>query len=138
MWVKLMMMMNVVLYRLTRGGLGSKMAGQSLLLLFSIGRKSGKRYITPINYYQDGDRYLVVASNWGKANHPGWYFNLISQGRALIQVNSVKLNVRASLADGLEYDRLWTYVCGKNPFYSVYQKKVARRIPVVILTPEKS
>ena len=70
MWIKVLMAMNVFMYRLTRGALGSKMAGQSVLLLHTIGRKSGKAFTIPLNYYRDGEDYMIVASNWGKEYHP--------------------------------------------------------------------
>jgi len=67
MLIKLLMTINVFLYRLTNGVIGGKMGGQSVLLLHTIGRKSGKSYITPTNYFRDGKNYVLVASNWGKS-----------------------------------------------------------------------
>lgn len=61
-WIRALMAMNVFIYRLTRGRLGSKMAGQSVLLLHTVGHKSGAAYTTPINYYRDGEAYVVIAS----------------------------------------------------------------------------
>jgi len=62
--------MNAWLVRVTGGRIGSQLGRQSILLLHTVGRKSGKAYITPVTYFRDGDRYLVVASNWGKPEHP--------------------------------------------------------------------
>jgi deazaflavin-dependent oxidoreductase (nitroreductase family) len=137
MWVKILMKINVFLYRLSGGRLGSKMAGQSVLLLHTTGRKSGKSYVTPLNYYRDDGRYVLVASNWGKDHHPGWFYNLTSQGKATIQVKDLSLPVRASLAEGEEYRRLWRYVTNENDFYIRYQEQTDRKIPLVILIPEK-
>lgn len=135
-WIKALMAMNVLIYRLTRGRLGSKMAGQSVLLLHTVGRKSGAAYITPINYYQDGEAYVVVASNWGKDSHPGWFYNLMHQGTATIQVKDQRIRVRARQATGEEYARLWSTVTSPNDYYVGYQKQTKRQIPVVVLTPE--
>ncbi|MEJ2707466.1 MAG: nitroreductase family deazaflavin-dependent oxidoreductase [Anaerolineales bacterium] len=132
------MTFNVLLYRLSGGRLGSRMAGQSVLLLHTTGRKSGKSYLTPLNYYRDGDHYILVASNWGKDHHPDWFYNLTAQDTAVIQVKDRSLPVRARLAEGEEYQRLWRYVTDKNDFYVRYQEKTDRKIPLVILTPEKA
>ena len=136
MWIKVLMAMNVFLYRLTRGALGSRMAGQSVLLLHTIGRKSGKAFTIPLNYYRDGENYVVVASNWGKEYHPAWFYNLMQQGRTEIQVKDRKMHVQASQATGDDYDRLWKVVTGQNDYYVRYQKQTDRKIPLIILTPE--
>ncbi len=128
--------MNVFLYRLTRGALGSRMGGQSVLLLQTVGRKSGKTFTTPINYYRDGENYLIVASNWGKENHPAWFYNLMHQGTTTIQVKNKSIRVSASQATGEDYERLWRLVTSRNDFYTRYQAKMSRKIPIVILTPK--
>jgi deazaflavin-dependent oxidoreductase (nitroreductase family) len=134
-WIRSLMSTNVFLYRLTGGRLGGKMGGQNVLLLHTIGRKSGKTYITPTNYYRDGENYVLVASNWGEASHPSWYFNLLHQPSTHIQVLDQLIQVQAHPASGEEYARLWSYVTGKNAFYVRYQQKTKRQIPLIILTP---
>ena len=136
MWIKLLMSLNVFFYRLTNGRLGSTMNGQSVLLLHTTGRKSGKVYITPTNYFRDGENYILVASNWGKDKHPAWFFNLRRQKKATIQVKDKVLQVSAREAMGEEYRRLWQVVTSKNEYYIRYQKQTVRQIPIVILTPE--
>jgi len=135
-WIRALMAMNVFIYRLARGRLGSKMAGQSVLLLHTVGHKSGAAYITPINYYRDGEAYVVVASNWGKDSHPGWFYNLMHQGTTTIQVKDQTIRVRARQATGEEYARLWSTVTSLNDYYVGYQKQTKRQIPVIVLTPE--
>ena len=136
MWVRLLMVTNVFLYRLTGGRLGSRMAGQNVLLLHTTGRKSGKAYTTPTNYFRDGENYLVVASNWGKDQHPAWFYNLMQQQTAAIQVKDKLIRVHPSQAAAAEYDRLWALVSSRNTYYGRYQAQAGRKIPVVILTPE--
>ena len=135
--IKALMTINTFLFRLTGGRLGSKMAGQTVLLLNTTGRKSGKAYTTPINYYRANGDYLVVASNWGKDQHPGWYFNLIQQPVATIQVKDRLLSVQAHPASDAEYDKLWNFVTSKNEFYIRYQSQTKRKIPVMILSEYK-
>jgi deazaflavin-dependent oxidoreductase (nitroreductase family) len=134
-WIRLLMVTNVFLFRLTGGFLGSRMAGQNVLLLHSTGRKSGKAYITPTNYYNDGENYVLVASNWGKDRHPAWFYNLMHQQTATIQVKDKLILVRPRQASLAEYDRLWALVSSQNAYYVRYQAQTGRKIPVVILTP---
>jgi deazaflavin-dependent oxidoreductase (nitroreductase family) len=134
--VKVFTALHIFIYRLTSGILGSQMGGQSMLLLSTTGRKSGKIHVIAISYFRDGNHYLLVASNWGKEHHPAWYHNLISQPLADIQVKARKLRVTGRPAADEEYERLWTLVNAKNPMYTRYQQNTRRKIPIVILEPQ--
>ena len=134
--VKIFTTLNVLIYRLTGGILGSQMGGQSMLLLSTTGRKSGKIHVIAISYFRDGNHYILVASNWGKSHHPAWYHNLISQPLAEIQVKARKIRVCAHPAAIEEYERLWNYVNTKNPVYNRYQRNNYRKIPIMILEPQ--
>ncbi len=135
-WVKILMALNIFLYRLTGGVLGGRMMGQNVLLLTTFGRKSGKKRVTPVNYFRDGENYLLVGSNWGKPTQASWYLNLMHRPSAIIRVKRKTLAVTARPAGEDEYARLWAYVTGLNPFYPRYQAQTQRRIPIVILTPQ--
>ena len=134
-WIKLFTAANAFLFRITGGRLGNRMGGQSVLILHTIGRKSGKTRTTPLSYYRDGNVYLVVASNWGKEVHSDWYYNLLRNPRTTIQVGADVLPVEARPAEGEEYNRLWSLVSNRNDQYRKYQKGLARKIPIVVLTP---
>jgi F420H(2)-dependent quinone reductase len=129
------MSLNVLIYRLSRGVLSSRMAGYSILLLHTTGRKSGAAYTIPLTYFRDGENYLLVASNWGKELNPGWYYNLLHQPDVTIQVRNQVLAVIAHPAAGAEYTRLWKAITNRNNFYVRYQKKTSRQIPVMVLIP---
>ncbi len=133
--VKIFTALNVFFYRLTGGILGGQMGGQSMLLLSTTGRKSGRTHVIAITYFRDGDHYILVASNWGKDHHPAWYHNLISQPLAEIQVKRQKLRVCAHPASDGEYERLWDFVTRHNSQYTRYQRQTQRKIPVMILEP---
>ncbi len=135
-WIKVLMAVNIFLYRLTGGWLGGRMQGQNVLLLDTVGRKSGRRHTTPVNYFRDGENYLLVGSNWGKPGQAAWYLNLMQQPEARVQVGKRTFQVRARPADEGEHARLWGYVTSLNPFYTRYQAQTKRQIPIVILTPE--
>lgn len=112
------------------------MGKQSVLLVHTIGRKSGKPYTTPLSFYRDGGNYLIVGSNWGKENPPDWFLNLMQHPQTTIQVKGKTLQVEAYQAEGEDYQRLWAVVTKKNSQYLEYQKTTTRQIPILILTPE--
>ena len=126
---------NAFLFQITNGRFGNRMGKQSVLLLHTVGRKSGKSYTTPLSYYRDGENYLIVASNWGKEEQADWFRNLMRHSRTTIQVKDTTLQVEARQAEGEEYQRLWKDVTRQNPQYIEYQKTLTRRIPIMILTP---
>jgi deazaflavin-dependent oxidoreductase (nitroreductase family) len=110
-------------------------ARQPLLLLTHIGAKTGKRRTNPLAYFRDGDRYIVVASKGGAPTNPDWYYNLLANPRATIEVGSDRIEVTAELAGLAERERLWAMVIESNPAFKEYEKKTRRTIPLVILTP---
>ncbi len=131
------MALNIFLYRLTGGALGGRMMGQNVLLLTTLGRRSGKERVTPVNYYRDGENYFLVGTNWGKPVQASWYLNLMHRPSAVIQVKRKTLAVTARPADEDEYARWWPHVTSLNPFYPRYQAQTRRRIPIVVLTPQE-
>ena len=111
------------------------MAGYSILLLHTKGRKSGAAYTIPLTFFQDGANYLLVASNWGRQHNPGWYYNLLDQPATVVQINEQIITVNAHPATRDEYTHLWKKVTSRNNFYVRYQKKTRRQIPIVVLKP---
>ncbi len=133
--IKLMTLLNVSIYRLSNGRLGNQLGKQSVLLLHTIGRKSGKKYFTTLSYYREGENYLLVATNWGKENHPAWFYNLMKHPRATIQFGTRTIISNARQATEEEYPRLWQLVTEKNGQYEKYQRHMKRRIPIIVLEP---
>jgi deazaflavin-dependent oxidoreductase (nitroreductase family) len=80
------MAVHVFLYRLTGGRIGGSMWGFNLLLLTTIGRKSGKEHTTPLGCFDYEGGYVVAATNGGLPNNPGWYYNLKSKPQVTIQI----------------------------------------------------
>ena len=129
------MLAHKLIYRLTRGLVGHNALFHRFLLLRTTGRNSGKRYLTPLSYFKDGNNHILVASNWGQADHPQWYKNLLKEPETLIQVRSRKIPVRVKHPDGQEYVRLWMLVTRLNRHYVRYQSRMDRKIPIVVLEP---
>jgi deazaflavin-dependent oxidoreductase (nitroreductase family) len=103
------------------------------LLLSTRGRKSGKLRRTALIYGQEGDRYLLVASNGGADSHPAWYLNLVEHPDVTVQVLADVFNARARTATNAEREPLWRNMASVFPLYDEYQRKAERQIPLVIL-----
>lgn len=122
-------------YRTTGGGVGGRLAGASVLLLTSTGRKSGKERTIPLLYLEDDENIVVVASNGGSPRHPAWWLNLEKKPEAIIEIAHRKQRVRAKKASPKEKDRLWPKLVAMYPSYECYQRRTDRESPVVILRP---
>src|SRR5262245_12867888 len=117
----------------TDGQQGHVYNGLPALLLTTRGRRSGKLRRTALFYGQDGDCYLLVASNGGAPNHPAWYHNLVDHPEVEIQVGSDKFSARARTATAEEKPALWRLMVALFPLYESYQAKAGREIPLVIV-----
>jgi deazaflavin-dependent oxidoreductase (nitroreductase family) len=133
--IRIFMAANAFLIRTTSGRIGSKLGTQTILLLETIGRKSGQPRVIPIAYFLHGGKYLIVESNWGKDKHADWYLNLQKQPRAVLQVNGKRITVEAHDAQGDEYARLWKFATKRHPPYLRYQEMTKRRIPIIVFQP---
>jgi deazaflavin-dependent oxidoreductase (nitroreductase family) len=128
---------HLVVYRLSRGRFLSRVAGMPVLLLTTTGRRSGKARITPLTFFRDGADLVVIASNGGADQPPDWSLNLRQNPRALVEIGTDELTVQARTASAEERERLWVGITATYSGYAGYQKKAARQIPVLILTPHR-
>ena len=137
-WVELFWRWHPKLYRLSGGQIGGKMAGLPVLLIETIGRKSGERRETALTYLPypsaDGDRYVVIASVLGEPRHPAWYLNLRADPKIAVTVGPNRIAVDARDAEGEERERIWDALIEVSPDYAGYRKQTERRIPVVVLS----
>ncbi len=133
--IKWFMAVNSFLIRISSGRIGSKLGTQTILILHTVGRKTGQPRSIPIAYFDFEGKYLIVESNWGKDRHADWYLNLKKQPHARIDVKGRSISVRMREAGGEEYSRLWSFATQKHPPYLDYQNMTKRRIPIVVLEP---
>jgi len=131
---------HVRLYRLFQGRVVGRLSQgfAPLLLLTTLGRRSGRRRTQLVGYMRDGPAFLIVGANGGLSSDPGWVFNLRARHEAEVQVGGERIQVRAAILTGDERARAWREVTGRYPFFDVYQAVVRRSIPVVRLDPEPS
>ncbi|RAV08211.1 nitroreductase family deazaflavin-dependent oxidoreductase [Mycolicibacterium sp. GF69] len=105
------------------------------LLLEHIGRKSGKRLVSPLVYIHDGDDVIVVASQGGRDTDPQWYRNLVANPQAHIEIGSERRPVRAVTATPEQRARLWPKLVEAYADFDTYEAWADREIPVIILQP---
>jgi deazaflavin-dependent oxidoreductase (nitroreductase family) len=128
-----------VLYKLSGGRFGHEMPdGRRILLLSTVGCRSGKRRTTPLVYMPDEDRFVVVASNGGAESDPAWWRNLEARPEAEVQAGARHVAVRARRADGAEADGIWPRACEYNDHWAGYRTHTQRAIPLVILEPREA
>jgi F420H(2)-dependent quinone reductase len=131
-FIKWFMSINSLILRLSRGRVGSKLGTQTILILHTIGRKSGQDRAIPIAYFDHEGRFLIVASNWGKDRQADWYLNLKNDPHARLEINGKVIQVTAHEAVDEEYDRLWKFATDCHPPYLEYQNKTTRHIPIMV------
>jgi len=129
---------HVFLYRIAKGRFVGRFHGGSILLLTTVGRRSGKKRTRPLMYFRKGDDLLLVASNAGRDRHPGWFWNLKRNSVATIQIGSKKRRVRAREASPGEREVLWPKVVERFPGYGAYEQMTTRKIPILVLSPNDS
>jgi deazaflavin-dependent oxidoreductase (nitroreductase family) len=122
-------------YRATGGKLFGRMGKSPILLLNTVGRKSGKKRTSPLLYVMDGEDFVIIASKGGAPTHPAWYLNLRNDPEATVEIGDREVRVRAEEADSEAKARLWRKMVEMYPTYDDYQKKTEREIPLLILHP---
>ncbi|HEX3790148.1 MAG TPA: nitroreductase family deazaflavin-dependent oxidoreductase [Pseudonocardiaceae bacterium] len=125
---------RAVIEQFRAGGEIEGMHRDRLVLLSTVGARSGQRRTTPMMFHRDDDRLLVVASNIGAPRHPDWYLNLVAEPKVTVEIGDQTYEALATPAEGTEYDRLWNVLTSNYPFFTEHQAKTDRTIPVVILT----
>jgi deazaflavin-dependent oxidoreductase (nitroreductase family) len=124
-------------YRASGGRLLGRVVGMPVLLLTTTGRRSGRPRTAALTYFRDGADLVVIGSFGGSDLPPAWWLNLQRDPRASVLTGATTSKVTARAATTEEHERLWPLVTETYPGYSRYQKRTARPIPIVMLTPEK-
>lgn len=123
------------LVRRTGGRLGSRFLGAPVLVLRTVGRKSGKSRDSPMFYVRRGDDLVVVASNAASARPPAWWLNLQAQPRAEAAVKGKNSSVVARPAKPEEERELWPQFVEMYRGYDHYKSIATRDLPMVVLEP---
>jgi len=124
-------------FRANAGKVGGMFAGRTLLLLHTVGAKSGEERINPVACVKDGDRYVIIASKGGAPTNPHWYHNILAHPKVTVEVGTDQFQVSAAVASEPERTRLYQKMVAVMPGFADYEQKTTRVIPVIILTPVK-
>ncbi|MFE9308873.1 nitroreductase family deazaflavin-dependent oxidoreductase [Streptomyces sp. NPDC006706] len=128
---------QVELYESSGGTKGTTLldTGLPVILLTTVGARSGRIRKTPLMRVEHEGRYAVVASQGGAPKHPFWYFNLKADPRVELQDGPAKQDMTAREVTGAEKARWWERAVAAFPPYAEYQEKTSREIPVFVLEP---
>ena len=126
-----------VIEQFRAGGEIEGMHRDGLVLLTTVGARTGRRHTTPMMFHRDGDRLLVIASNAGAPRHPDWYRNLVANPRVTVEVGDERYEAVAAALEGPERERLWATLKDAYPFFADHETKTDRTIPVVALAKDE-
>jgi deazaflavin-dependent oxidoreductase (nitroreductase family) len=105
------------------------------MLLHTTGRRTGQGRSNPVLFLRDGDRYVVVASNYGRDRHPAWSANLQANPRALVQIGARREEVVARRATSREFERYWPRLVEIWPGWTKYRQMTDREFRMFVLEP---
>ncbi len=121
-------------FRANQGRVGGPFEGAPMILIHHVGARSGTERVSPLVYYPDGERMVIVASAGGAPSNPAWYHNLKAHPRITVEVGTETFPVDVVEVTGDEYTALWARVTDAMPGFADYQSKVTRQIPLLALT----
>jgi deazaflavin-dependent oxidoreductase (nitroreductase family) len=124
---------QVELYESSGGTKGTTLRGMPVIVLTSVGSKSGKLRKTALMRVEHDGAYAVVASLGGAPKHPVWYFNLLKEPHVELQDGPEKHDYIAREVTGEEKAQWWERAVAAYPPYADYQTKTDRAIPVFVL-----
>jgi deazaflavin-dependent oxidoreductase (nitroreductase family) len=122
-------------FRANGGRVGGQFEGAPLLLLHTVGAKSGQPRVNPMMYQEVPGGYAVFASKGGAPTNPDWYHNLLAHPQVAAEIGHGTVDLKARVASGEERDRIWAAQKAAYPGFADYEQKTSRQIPVVILEP---
>lgn len=120
-------------FRSNGGKVGGPFEGAPLLLLTTIGARSGMTRTTPVMYLPDKDCLIIFATKAGASTNPDWYHNLVAHPKATVEVGTETFDVTAVEVTGEERDQLYARQAALFPGFADYEAKTTRRIPVIAL-----
>lgn len=114
----------------------SELMGWNIVLLHTVGARTGKPHVTPLIGVIDEPRIALIASNFGRKIHPAWYYNLLKHPECAAQFNGRTGHYLARETDGEEREKYWQLALFWYAGYEKYKQRAApRRIPVMLLEP---
>jgi deazaflavin-dependent oxidoreductase (nitroreductase family) len=120
-------------FRANGGKVGGQFEGAPMVLLHTVGARSGEERVNPLVYQADGDRIAIFGSKAGAPTHPAWYHNLLANPDVTVELGPDTVPMRARVAEPDERERIWSRQKEIMPGFADYEANTTRVIPVVIL-----
>jgi deazaflavin-dependent oxidoreductase (nitroreductase family) len=120
-------------FRENDGKVGGMFEGKPMILVHTIGAKSGTERVTPLVYLDADDRIFIFASKGGAPENPAWYHNLLAHPRTKAEIGTETLEVVAEVLQQPERDEYYAKQVAVQPGFGEYQEKTTRIIPVIEL-----
>ncbi len=120
-------------FRANEGKVGGPFDGAPLLLLHTVGAKTGLQRVNPVMYQKVTGGYAVFASKGGAPVNPDWYHNVLAHPRVSAEIGTGTVELLAREATGEERDQIWAAQKAAVPGFADYERKTTRQIPVIIL-----
>ncbi len=114
---------------------GAAFGDRPVVLLTTVGARTGQLRKTPLMRVTHRGVYAVVASARGADRHPDWYANVLAHPAVALRDGDLELGLVAREVTGAEHSRWWSMACTVFPSYVEYQRRTRRRIPVLLLEP---
>jgi len=121
-------------FRANSGKVSGHFEGRTLLLLHTVGAKTGLERVNPVAYVRDGERFVIIASKGGAPTNPGWYHNLVAHPLVTVEVGTEQFQARVEVVTEPERSRLYAKMVEMMPVFGEYPKRTTRVIPVIVLT----
>ena len=121
-------------FRANKGKVGGYFEGADLLLLHTKGAKTGLERVTPMMYFIDGDRYVVIASKGGADTNPDWYNNLLAHPDVTVELGTEQFPATAAATSEPERTKLYEKMESISSGFTEYKHKTSRIIPVITLS----
>jgi deazaflavin-dependent oxidoreductase (nitroreductase family) len=122
-------------FRANEGKVGGPFQGAPLLLLHTVGAKTGLPRVNPMMYQQVPGGYAVFASKGGAPTNPDWYHNVLAHPQVQAEIGTQTVDLVARVAEGEERERIWTAQKAVAPGFADYERGTSRQIPVIVLEP---
>ena len=121
-------------FRANNGVVEGPFAQAPLVLITTVGRKSGQRRTTPLVHSRSGDDVVIIASKAGAPTHPDWFHNVVANPQVTVELPGETFDATARVAEGEERDRLYRAQADLMPNFDEYAAATTRTIPVVVLS----
>jgi len=122
-------------FRSNEGKVGGQFDGAPLLLLHTVGARSGQQRVNPMMYQAITSGYAVFAAKGGAPTNPDWYYNALAHPQVTAEIGTRTVELTARVAEGQEREQIWSAQKAAYPGFADYERKTSRQIPVIILEP---